>query len=295
MFAYKLKAMLAGAMLVTGFGAAEAQTIVVGGKNFTEQQILSSMTGQLLEANGFNVDNRAGMGSAVVRQAMENGQVDVYWEYTGTSLITYNGIEEKLGPQETYDTVKELDAEKGIVWLEPSQANNTYALAMRKERAEELGISTLSQLAERINTENDITLASNAEWYARPDGLRPLQEHYGFQLARRDVSRMDSGLVYDALRNGDVEVGLVFATDGRIPAFDFTVLDDDKGYFPAYALAPVVRDEVLENHPEIGELLNQLSGKLDDATMAQLNAKVDVDRMSIENVATEFLSEHGML
>jgi osmoprotectant transport system substrate-binding protein len=295
MFAYKLKAMLAGAMLVTGFGAAEAQTIVVGGKNFTEQQILSAMTGQLLEANGFNVDNRAGMGSAVVRQAMENGQVDVYWEYTGTSLITYNGVEEKLGPQETYDTVKELDAEKGIVWLEPSDANNTYALAMRKEQAEELGISTLSQLAERINTENDITLASNAEWYARPDGLRPLQEHYGFQLSRDTVSRMDSGLVYEALRNGDVEVGLVFATDGRIPAFDFTVLEDDKGYFPAYALAPVVRDEVLENNPEIGELLNELSAKLDDATMARLNAKVDVDRMSIENVATEFLTEHGLL
>jgi osmoprotectant transport system substrate-binding protein len=295
MFAYKLKAMLAGAMLVTGFGAAEAQTIVVGGKNFTEQQLLSSMTAQLLEANGFNVDNRAGMGSAVVRQAMENGQVDVYWEYTGTSLITYNGIEEKLGPQETYDRVKELDAEKGIVWLEPSDANNTYALAMRRDQAEELGISTLSQLAERINTQNDLTLASNAEWYARPDGLRPLQEHYGFQLSRSDVKRMDSGLVYEALKNGDVEVGLVFATDGRIPAFNFATLEDDKGYFPAYALAPVVRDEVLENHPEIGELMNALSAQLDDATMARLNARVDVDRVSIENVAAEFLTESGLL
>ena len=295
MFAHKMKAMLAGAMLVTGIGAAEAQTIVVGGKNFTEQQILSAMTAQLLEANGFDVDNRAGMGSAVVRQAMENGQVDVYWEYTGTSLITYNGVEEKLGPQETYDRVKELDAEKDIVWLEPSDANNTYALAMRKDHAEELGISTLSELAERINTENDLTLASNAEWYARPDGLRPLQEHYGFKLSRDAVSRMDSGLVYDALKNGDVEVGLVFATDGRIPAFDFTVLEDDKGYFPAYALAPVVRAEVLENNPKIGELLNELSSKLDDSTMAQLNARVDVERVSVENVATEFLNEHGML
>ncbi|MFW6077141.1 MAG: glycine betaine ABC transporter substrate-binding protein [Hyphomicrobiales bacterium] len=295
MFAYRMKALLAGAMLLSGLGAAEAQTIVVGGKNFTEQQILSSMTAQLLEANGFDVDNRAGMGSAVVRQAMENGQVDVYWEYTGTSLITYNGVEEKLGPQETYDTVKELDAEKCIVWLEPSEANNTYALAMRKEQAEEMGISTLSDLAERINNEGDITLASNAEWYARPDGLRPLQGHYEFELNRSDVSRMDSGLVYDALRNGDVEVGLVFATDGRIPAFDFTVLKDDKGYFPAYALAPVVREEVLENNPKIGELLNELSAELDDATMAQLNAKVDVERVSVENVATEFLTEKGLL
>jgi osmoprotectant transport system substrate-binding protein len=290
-----MKAILVGAMLVTGIGAAEAQTIVVGGKNFTEQQILSAMTAQLLEANGFDVDNRAGMGSAVVRQAMENGQVDVYWEYTGTSLITYNGVEEKLGPQETYDRVKELDAEKDIIWLDPSDANNTYALAMRREQAEELGISTLSQLAERINTENDLTLASNAEWYARPDGLRPLQEHYGFKLSRDAVSRMDSGLVYEALKNGDVEVGLVFATDGRIPAFDFVTLEDDKGYFPAYALAPVVRREVLENNPKIGELMNALSAKLDDATMARLNAKVDVDRVSVENVAAEFLKENGLV
>jgi osmoprotectant transport system substrate-binding protein len=235
------------------------------------------------------------MGSAVVRQAMENGQVDVYWEYTGTSLITYNGVEEKLGPQETYDRVKELDAEKDIIWLDPSDANNTYALAMRREQAEELGISTLSQLAERINTENDLTLASNAEWYARPDGLRPLQEHYGFKLSRDAVSRMDSGLVYEALKNGDVEVGLVFATDGRIPAFDFVTLEDDKGYFPAYALAPVVRREVLENNPKIGELMNALSAKLDDATMARLNAKVDVDRVSVENVAAEFLKENGLV
>jgi osmoprotectant transport system substrate-binding protein len=106
---------------------------------------------------------------------------------------------------------------------------------------------------------------------------------------------MDSGLVYEALRNGDVEVGLVFATDGRIPAFDFVTLEDDKGYFPAYALAPVVRDKVLEANPQIGELLNALSGKLDDATMAALNARVDVEKESIEAVAESFLKEIGMM
>jgi osmoprotectant transport system substrate-binding protein len=287
-----VKSLFAGALLVAG--ATQAQDIVVGGKNFTEQQILSAMTAQLLEANGFDVDNRAGMGSAAVRQAMENGQIDTYWEYTGTSLITYNKIEEKLDAQATYDRVKELDAEKGIVWLNPSEANNTYALAMRKDQAEELGISTISDLAERVNTENDLTLASNAEWYARPDGLKPLQETYGFEFDRSDVKRMDSGLVYEALRNGDVDVGLVFATDGRIPAFDFVTLEDDMDYFPSYALAPVVRDEVLEANPQVGELLNELSAKLDDETMAQLNAKVDVDQVSIENVAAEFLQQSGL-
>ncbi|MFD0857853.1 glycine betaine ABC transporter substrate-binding protein [Roseovarius aquimarinus] len=293
MFSNFAKSAFAGALLLAG--AAQADEIVVGGKNFTEQQLLTSMTVQLLEANGFEADNRGGMGSAAVRQAMENGQIDVYWEYTGTSLITYNKVEEKLNADDTYARVKELDAEKGIVWLDASAANNTYALAMRKAQAEELGIKTLSDLAARINGENDLTLASNAEWYARPDGLKPLQETYGFELSRDQVSRMDSGLVYEALKNGDVEVGLVFATDGRIPAFDFVTLQDDKGYFPAYALAPVVRDEILEAHPEIGDLLNNMSSKLDDETMARLNARVDVERVSVENVAAEFLAEAGMM
>lgn len=283
----------AGALLLAG--AVQAEEISVGGKNFTEQQLLSSMTAQLLEANGFDVDNRAGMGSAALRQAMESGQIDVYWEYTGTSLITYNKVEEKLDADETYARVKELDAEKGIVWLEPSAANNTYALAMRKPQAEELGIKSLSDFAARVNGENDLTLASNAEWYARPDGLKPLQEAYEFELSRDQVKRMDTGLVYEALKNGDVEVGLVFATDGRIPAFDFVTLEDDKGYFPAYALAPVVRNEVLEANPKIGELLNALSAKLDDATMAALNARVDVEKESIESVAESFLKDSGLL
>ncbi|WP_294607262.1 glycine betaine ABC transporter substrate-binding protein [uncultured Roseovarius sp.] len=293
MFTRFAKTIFAGAVMLAG--VAQAEEIAVGGKNFTEQQLLSSMTQQLLEANGFEVDNRAGMGSAALRQAMENGQIDVYWEYTGTSLITYNKVEEKLNAEETYAKVKELDAEKGIVWLDASDANNTYALAMRKPQAEELGIKTLSDFAARVNNENDLTLASNAEWYARPDGLKPLQKEYEFKLSRDQVKRMDSGLVYQALKNGDVEVGLVFATDGRIPAFDFVTLEDDKGYFPAYALAPVVRVEVLEANPKIGELLNALSATLDDQTMATLNARVDVDKESIENVAASYLKENGMM
>ncbi|MGF1561131.1 MAG: glycine betaine ABC transporter substrate-binding protein [Geminicoccaceae bacterium] len=275
--------------------AAQADTIVVGGKNFTEQQLLASVTTQLLEAKGYDVDNRAGMGSAALRQAMENGQIDVYWEYTGTSLITYNKVEEKLDAQNTYARVKELDAEKGIVWLEPSDANNTYAFAMRSADAEETGIQTISDLASKVNDEGGVTFASNAEFYARPDGLKPLQEAYGFEFPRSDIKRMDTGLVYQALKDGDVDVGLVFATDGRIPAFDFTVLEDDQGYFPSYALAPVVRDEVLEANPELADILNEVSAKLDDETMAQLNATVDVDKVSIENAAEQFLKDSGLI
>src|SRR3569833_3459324 len=121
----------AGALALTALPAL-AQTIVVGGKNFTEQQIMAEMTPQLLKAYGFTVDKRAGLGTAPLRQAQEAGQVDVYWEYTGTSLSTFNKVTDKLDAAATYAKVKELDAAKGLVWLDPSNANNTYALAMRK-------------------------------------------------------------------------------------------------------------------------------------------------------------------
>ena len=277
------------------FAANAAGEIVVGGKNFTEQQIMASMTAQLLEAKGYDVDVRAGMGSAVLRQAQESGQIDIYWEYTGTSLITYNKITDRMSPEETYNKVKELDAEKGLTWLEPSQANNTYALAMQEQKAEELGIQSISDLAKALNEGKELTLASNAEFYARPDGLKPLQKEYGFDFGRANIKRMDSGLTYQALKEGQVDVGLVFATDGRIPAFNFKVLEDDKGYFPAYALTPVVRQEVLEKHPELADILNSLAAKLDDQTLAKLNAQVDVEKKTIEEVAENFLKEQGLI
>lgn len=281
--------------LAMSVASADAQTITVGGKNFTEQQVLTEMTAQLLSAKGFQVDKRAGMGSAVVRQAMESGQIDVYWEYVGTSLIVYNKIEEKLSPEEAYARVKEVDAEKGIVWLEPSAANNTYALAMRESDAEEKNIQSISDLAEKVEGGEDMSIAVNAEFYARPDGLRPLQEAYGFEFPRDKIERMDTGLTYQALRDDQVDVGLVFATDGRIPAFDFKVLEDDKGFFPSYALTPVVRKETLDANPKLAEVLNNLSAKLDDATMARLNAQVDVEGKSVEQVATDFLKEQGLI
>ncbi|MDQ3446905.1 MAG: glycine/betaine ABC transporter substrate-binding protein, partial [Pseudomonadota bacterium] len=130
-----LSILTTGIALSVASAAVMAQNIVVGGKNFTEQQIMSAMTAQLLRAKGYTVDVKAGMGSAVLRQAQESGQIDVYWEYTGTSLITYNKFTEKLSPADNYKKVKELDAAKGLVWLNPSKANNTYSLAMNADDA----------------------------------------------------------------------------------------------------------------------------------------------------------------
>ena len=289
----RILALVAGALLVNLTAA--AQNVVVGGKNFTEQQIMSQMTAQLLQAKGFKVDVKAGMGSAVLRQAQESGQIDIYWEYTGTSLITYNKINDRMSAADTYAKVKELDAAKGLVWLNPSKANNTYSLAMNQDDAKKQGIVTISDLAAKVKGGAKLTFASNAEFYARPDGLKPLEQSYGFEFPRDNVKRMDTGLVYQALKEKQVDVGLVFATDGRIPAFNFVVLKDDKGFFPNYALTPVVRKQMLDANPKLAEYLNALSAKLDDATMARLNASVDVDKKTVEDVARTFLKEQGLV
>ncbi|MBA3774264.1 MAG: glycine betaine ABC transporter substrate-binding protein [Ramlibacter sp.] len=277
-------------------GAAGAQTpIVVGGKNFTEQQIMAEMTTRLLEKAGYKVDKRAGMGTAVLRAAQENGQVDVYWEYTGTSLVTFNKVTERLNADETYKRVKALDASKGLEWLNPSAANNTYAFAMNQDQANKLGIRSMSDLAAAVKKGQALTFASNAEFYSRSDGLKPLQALYSFEFPRDNVKRMDSGLTYQALKDRQVDVALVFATDGRVPAFNFVLLADDKGFFPAYALTPVVRASTLKANPKLADQLNALSAKLDDKTMARLNASVDVEKKTVEAVAEGFLKQAGLL
>lgn len=291
----KLASIATLAFSMTFGGVAAAETIVVGGKNFTEQQLLTSMTAQYLRAKGYDIDTRAGMGSAVLRSAQENGQVDVYWEYTGTGLIVYNDVKEKLGRQEGYERVRELDMEKGLIWLNPSDANNTYALAMQASEAEAMGIETLSDMATAINDGKELVLASNAEWYAREDGYRPFAKAYDFKLPRDQIKRMDSGLTYSALKEGQVDLALVFATDGRIPAFDFVLLEDDRNFFPDYAITPVIRQETLEKNPELEEQLNKLSGLLSNEVMARLNAEVDVERQDIGKVARNFLAEHNLI
>lgn len=292
----RISTLLAGAFAAALVaGAARADEIVVGGKDFTEQLLLAEMTAQLLEAKGFDVDKRDGMGSQVVRDAQVNGQIDVYWEYTGTSLVTYNKVTEPLSAADTYARVKELDAEKGLTWLEPSGANNTYALAVRTSDDKTDSIETLSDMAAAYNDDETLLMAVNAEFPRRPDGLIGLQKTYDFKAGRSNLRPMDSGLTYTALKDDQVDVALVFATDGRIQAFDFRILDDDKEFFPNYAIAPVIRTDTLEANPGLAEPLEALAAELDDETMQRLNAEVDVDKRNIDEVAKDFLSQNGLI
>jgi osmoprotectant transport system substrate-binding protein len=291
-----LTKILAAAFIAIGAGAsAQAATIVVGGKNFTEQLLLAEMTAQLLKAKGFDVDKRDGMGSQIVRDAQVNGQVDVYWEYTGTSLVTYNKVTDPMSAEDTYKKVKELDAAAGLTWLDPSSANNTYALAVRSSDPRTDSLNTLSDVAKALNDGGDLVIALGAEFSKRPDGLPGLETAYGFQTTRANLSTMDDGLTYQALNEDQVDLAVVFATDGRISAFNFRVLQDDKGFFPNYALAPVVRTETLEANPALEEPLNALSAQLSDDVMQRLNAEVDVEKKTIEEVASTFLGEGGLI
>ncbi|WP_454685372.1 glycine betaine ABC transporter substrate-binding protein [Ancylobacter moscoviensis] len=276
--------------LVLGGGVALADTITVGGKDFTEQLIIAEITSQLLAKKGYTVTKKDGMGTKIVRAALENGEVDVYWEYTGTSLIVFNKVTERLSPEATYERVRQLDGEKGLIWLAPSRANNTYAMTVRKGNPKTDGLKTVSDLAAAYKSGTSIVMGTTAEFPKREDGLVGLQKTYGFEVSRAQLRPMDLGLAYKALGNGDLDVIASAATDGLIAAMDLTVLSDDKGFFPNYALTPVVRKQVLDAHPDLKPTLEAVSSRLDDAVMQKLNGEVEVEKKSVEQVAAGFLA-----
>src|SRR5690606_37960424 len=168
--------------------------------------------------------------------------------------------------------------------------NNTYSIAVRRETADELGLVTMSDLAEHAG---DMTLGTDNEFPVRQDGLPGYQETYGYEFG--DVRQGDIGLMYSALAEGDVDVITSYATDGRIPALDLVLLEDDNNFFPPYYGAPVVRQDLLEEAPEVEDILNQLAGKIDNDTMARFNARVDDDGVEPAEAARELLEEQGLI
>jgi osmoprotectant transport system substrate-binding protein len=293
----KLISVFIGAVVVALASSpyAFAQRIVVGGKAFTEQRLLTEMTSQLLKANGFEPDSRGGMGSGLVRQAIENGQIDVYWDYTGTVLNIAHKINDRMSAQEGYNRVKNLDAAKDIIWLDASEVNNTYALGMLAARSDEVNVKSISDLAAAIRSGKKLTIGVNTEFAARPDGLPGVQKAYDFQVPVDDIKKMDFGLSFQALRDRQVDAAMVTSTDGRIIAFNLVVLKDDKAFFPFYLLAPIARKPVLDANPKLAGLLNSLAKKLDSETMIKLNAQVDVEKRSVEDVAGSFLKSQNMM
>lgn len=270
--------------------------ITIGSKTFTEQYILSEMTGFLLKEEGYKVNHMSNLGSSVLRAALENGQVDMMWEYTGTALITYMGEEVIADPEGAFQKVKEIDEKNGIHWMNMSDVNNTYALAVTSERSKELGLQSISDLADYINKNpGQLTLAANAEFAHRPDGLIGIEQTYGFEFGASQIVQMDSGLTQRALDNGQVDVSVALETDATVKQYDLVVLEDDKRFFPPYRAAVSITKDMIEEYPELEEITAKLSEKLDSDIMRSLNYRVDIDGESVSVVAYEWLVENGLL
>jgi len=265
----------------------------IGTKNFTEQLILGELMAQLIEAHtSLRVERKFNLGGTVIcHQALVRGDIDLYPEYTGTALTAILRRETITDPKKVLAIVRQAYREKfRCQWLEPFGFNNTYAIAVRRQDAERYGwqkISDLRPMASRLRA------GFTSEFRERPDGYPGLQKDYGFGF--RHVVDMDPALMYQALARGKVDVICAFATDGRIPAYNLVTLQDDQQFFPPYHAAPIVRMEVLQNYPIVGDVLGLLAGKLDDGTMQRLNYMVDEEKMSPnKEVARQFLKEQGL-
>jgi osmoprotectant transport system substrate-binding protein len=271
--------------------------IVVGSKDFTEQFILGYITVLALEDAGYEVDDQVNLGgTAVNREALLAGEIDLYWEYTGTAWMSHLGHEDPItDPKECYDKVKAEDAGNDLVWLTMAPFNNTYTLMMKQATGEELGIESISDLADYINGGGDASLCTDQEFYARPDGFKGVEELYSFQFDEEQVIMMDPGLTYKALQDDQCTTGMGFATDGRIPAFGFFNLEDDKQFFPVYNPAPVVRQEVMDAYPGIATVLDPVAAALTTEKMMELNKRVDIDEEDPEDVACDFLMSEGLV
>ncbi|GAB6109745.1 glycine betaine ABC transporter substrate-binding protein [Fusibacter bizertensis] len=301
---FKFKKVLVGMILlvlvsasVMGCGSSK-ETIKVGSKDFTEQLILGQITLLALEDAGYKVEDKTNVaGSDKVRSALVNKDIDVYWEYTGTAWLMHLQNDEAItNSQVAYDSVKEADAKNGLTWLDYAPFNNTYTIMMRKADSEALNIMSISDLAAYVNTNpGELSFGADHEFTARPDGLPALEEAYGFKFEGDALKIMDIGIVYKALKEDEVTSGMGFATDGRIAAFDFVNLVDDKDFFPVYNPAPVLRQETLDANPEIADILNKIAAKLDNEAMIQMNYQVDIEEMEPKTVAENWLKEQGFI
>jgi len=299
-------------VLVVVVGRPAPGRVTVGCKGFTEQLIVGELMAQLLEGRGFDVELVDGLGTAALRDGIEAGQLDVIAEYTGTAWMVHFGQEYEPGVDhnELYQLVKERDEANNITWLDPLWNNNTYAFASWPEFVAVHNLSTLSDLA-ALYRQNDgkIDMSITLEWEVRPDGLPAFQEYYDFEVDPDNVLAVEAGLTLVALAEKQVDVGMVFATDSNMAEYGLHVYADDEAFFPPYDMTPSVRDEVLEEHPDIADVLDELVATFPGGSQSatpeivaecqvvwqELNHKVDFEEMLPEEVAREYLIEHGLI
>ena len=272
------------ALLSLGCGGSDR--VVVASKNFSENVLLAELIAQQLEQRGLEVDRRLNLGSTFLcHQGLASGDIHVYPEYTGTALTAVLKQSVTRSPDEALQLVRKAYLEKfQAKWRDPFGFNNTFAVMVRDtEPAELKTISDLAQVADRY------TIGYNFEFEQRAAGYDGLKKAYGLEFAE-EPKTMDLNLVYQALDQGQVDVAVGNSTHGLIDRLGLRVLKDDREYFPPYDAAAIVRTEAFEKFPGLTEALSELSGAIDENAMRELNRKVDVDQLPVDDVARQFLS-----
>jgi osmoprotectant transport system substrate-binding protein len=277
-------------------GGDSSEPIIFSGKQFSEQFILPQILGQYVESKtDYDVEYKEGLGEvAILTPALEKGDIDVYVEYSGTGLQSVLGedLEKGESSESILERVRKGYEEKyGVTWLEPLGFENTYTLAYSKDKSYDA--KTYSELVEASKSE-DIVFGAPHAFYERPgDGYDAMVEEYPFEFSGEES--LDPNVMYEAVKQGDVDVITAFTTDGRIERFDLNITTDDKGFFPKYDAVPLVRQETLEAYPELEDVLNEIAGKISLEDMQKMNARVDIDQEKPEDVARDFLIEKGLI
>ena len=284
--------LLGSPALLFGCGRAEKEQIIVGSKDFPEQDILGNMLRLLIEAKtDLSVIHLDNMATHVIWAAVRTGAVDVYIDYTGTFYGNYLKLSEPKSAEEVFEiSARVLMEEYDLRILDPLGFNNTYCLAVRPDTAEQYGLRTFSDLAE---VSSGFIFGGSAEIISRNDGLPNLKRVYNMSFAEEKELHHDER--YHAIANNEVQVTEAFATDALLMEHDLVVLEDDKSFFPPYYGVVVIRNEIAEKHPGLVEVLSLLTGIITDDIMRQLNYNVDVLGQSPADVAENFLREQGLI
>ncbi|MDX1577603.1 MAG: glycine betaine ABC transporter substrate-binding protein [Gemmatimonadota bacterium] len=269
--------------------APDNDRIVVGSKNFSEQDLLGEIVAQWIEATTeIGVERRLHLGGTfIAHRALQLGEIDLYPEYTGTALTAILERPPDSDPDSVFRRVADVYASRwDLRWLPPLGFENTFAMLVRSSMADSLDIETLSDLA-RFAPE--LTAGFGYEFMERADGFSGLTDRYDLAFAA-PPREMDLGLIYRAVAAGRIDLTAGNSTDGRIEALSLRVLEDDRGYFPPYEAAIVVREDALEAHPGLEGALRELSGRIDTPTMRRLNRAVDLEGRPVRDVAADWVA-----
>jgi len=270
---------------------------IVGGKDFDEQLVLCEIAVAALQSTGAEVTNSCDVGGTnVTRQALVGGEIDLYWDYTGTAWVSFFGEEPIQDPAEQYQVVAKRDLqENDIHWLTPSGFNNTYAFAVLESKAAELNLRTQSDMAAFYRNGGTGPTCVESEYLNRADGLPGYQQTYEFQLPT-DPTVLETNAVYAATANpADCLFGEVFTTDGRIKGLDLRVLEDDRSYHPFYNAAIAIRDDAYRQNPDVEKVFEPIATALTQEVMQTLNTRKSSEGVDQRTVAREWLQEMGFI